>query len=416
MPAVRPAPEDRDRRHVFTVRQFNQYLKALFAQDPTLQDVRVRGEIGDLTRHSSGHCYFTLKEQLSQLRCVMFREDAAQLSFTPTAGMSVVARGSAAIYEPRGQYQLVVRELAPEGIGDLYLAFERLRAKLAAEGLFEESRKRPLPSFPRKIALLTSPHGAALHDLLTTLRHRWPQADLVLVPTPVSGAASAPGIARSLQLLDRIDALDVAILARGGGSVEELSGFNAEEVARAIVAAPVPVVTGIGHETDFTIADFVADRRAPTPTAAAAAACPERRELLRLVQASRRLLARRLRHMVARCRREVALIRARPVLRMPRLLLAQRRQRLDDLAASLPRSLARLLEALRARLTRAAERLAALSPESVLARGFSITRLPGGEAVRSASQLSVGAAAELIFHAGSADVEVKELREGKAET
>jgi exodeoxyribonuclease VII large subunit len=408
--------EESERRFVFTVRQLNRYLQALLGQDRTLQDVRVRGEIGDFTRHSSGHCYFTLKEQASQLRCVMFREEAEGLDFALVEGMSVVARGTVAIYEPRGQYQLVVRSLERHGIGDLYLAFERLRAKLAAEGLFEESRKRPLPAFPRRIALITSPHGAAVHDLLTTLRHRWPIADVVLIPTPVSGPGSAPGIVRSLEMVRAIAGVEVAILARGGGSMEELSGFNAEPVARAVAACPVPVVAGIGHETDVTIAEFVADRRAPTPTGAATAATPDQRELLRQVHTYRRIVGRRLQRMVKRYRRELALVRARPVLRVPRLLLAERRQRLDDLIAELPESVTRLLARAGQRLLRARERLAALSPEAVLARGYSITRLPDGVIVRSARQLSVGAAARVVLHRGAAEVQVTRLAEAEAQS
>jgi exodeoxyribonuclease VII large subunit len=399
------------RRFVFTVRQLTQYVKALIGQDRTLQDVWVRGEVSDLTRHGSGHWYFTLKDPASpgQLRCVMFREEAQALTFTPSEGMSLVSRGTVTVYEARGIYQLVVRELEQAGVGDLYLAFERLRSKLAAEGLFEESRKRPLPAFPRRIALLTSPHGAAVHDLVTTLRSRWPIADLVLIPTPVSGIAAAPGIVRSLRLLRAVEGAEVAVLARGGGAMEELSGFNVEEVARAIVGAPVPVVTGIGHETDFTIAEFVADLRAATPTAAAVAVTPDQKELLRQIAAARRTLAQRLGRMVNRHRRELALVLSRPVLRMPRLLLAQRRQRLDDLLAALPRAASRRVAELRLRWARAKDRLAALSPRAVLARGFSITRLPDGSIVRAARQLAVDAAAELVFYEGSAEVRVSRV-------
>jgi len=401
--------EERGRRFIFTVTQLTRYIRGLLSQDRALQDVWVRGEISDLTRHGSGHHYFTLKEQSTQLRCVMFREEAEQLTFTPAEGMAVVARGTVAVYEQRGQYQLVVREMERHGVGDLYLAFERLRNKLAAEGLFDESRKRPLPAFPRKIALLTSPHGAAVHDMLATLRHRWPTANVILIPTPVSGASASPGIVNSLRLLRALDGAEVAIVARGGGSVEELSGFNTEEVARAIVAAPVPVVTGIGHETDFTIAEFAADRRAPTPTAAAAAATPDSRELLQRVHGYQRIIARRLRRIADGYRRELALVRARPVLRMPRLLLAQRRQRIDDLVISLPRSIQRRLADLQLRFERARERLSALSPQAVMARGFSITRLPDGVVVRSATQLSVGGVAEAMFFEGSAQMQVKRV-------
>jgi exodeoxyribonuclease VII large subunit len=396
--------------YIFSVRQLTQYLKALIAQDRALQDVSVQGEIGDCTRHVSGHVYCTLKDEHSQLRCVMFRDDARLLDFLPDNGLQVIARGTLTVYEPRGQYQLVIRQLQRAGIGDLYLQFERLRAKLAAEGLFEESRKRRPPAFPSCIAVLTSPSGAAVHDILTTLRLRWPASDVVLIPMPVSGQSSAPGIVRALDLLPAVPRLEVAIVARGGGSMEELSCFNAEEVARAIARAPVPVVTGIGHETDFTIADFVADHRAPTPTAAAAAVTPDRREVRRQVRAFRRASAARLERRVQAARRELVLLRARPVLRQPRLLLSERRQRLDDVTEDLARSAAAFAEARRTRLRRAVEKLAALSPRAVLARGYSVLRLPGGTVVRSSRQLAPGAAAEVLLQHGAAGVQVTELR------
>ncbi|MDH4180011.1 MAG: exodeoxyribonuclease VII large subunit, partial [Armatimonadota bacterium] len=389
-------------RFVFTVRQLTRYVRTLLARDRTLQDLWVRGEIADFTRHASGHIYFTLKDEFSQLRCVLFREEARALTFRPESGGEAIARGTLGVYEPRGQYQLVVKELEQAGVGDLYLAFERLRRRLAEEGLFDDDRKRPLPAFPRKIALLTSAVGAAVHDLLSTIHSRWPAADLVLIPTPVSGAQAADGIARSLERLSVIEGLEVAILARGGGSMEELSGFNAEKVARAIAAAPVPVVTGIGHETDFTIADFTADHRAPTPTAAAVAATPDRRELLRFVETSRRRTAQRLRSAVVRHRRELALLRARPVLSRPRLLLAERRQRIDEIIGVIGRGAARRGGELRERLLRASEKLKALSPRAVLERGYSITRLLDGSVVRTVRQLTVGGAAEVVFSKGSA--------------
>jgi len=401
---------NRERRFVFTVKQLTQYVKALLGQDRALQDVWVRGEVGDLVRHGSGHVYFTLKDEYSQLRCVLFREEASYVSFDLAAGMQVAARGAVTVYEPRGQYQLVVRELEEAGLGDLYLAFERLRRKLAAEGLFDADRKRPLPAFPRTIALLTSPDGAAVHDVLTTLRRRWPGADIILVPTPVSGPAAVPGIVRSLERLAALEGVDVAILARGGGSLEELSAFNAEEVARAMARSPVPLVTGIGHEVDVTIADLVADLRAATPTAAAAAVSPELRDVLARIDTARRSVARSLARSVARYRRELGLLLARPLLRDPRLLLADRRQRVDELASALQRALAKRIEDARSRLAAVSERLRALNPRAVLRRGYSITRLPDGRIVTTVRQLSVGGSAEIVLNDGSAGVAVQEVR------
>jgi exodeoxyribonuclease VII large subunit len=399
-----------ERRFVFTVGQLTRYLRGLLSRDRALQDVWVRGEVTDLILHASGHAYFTLKDQHSQIRCVLFREDAEVLTFSPESGREMLAGGMVTIYEPRGQYQLVVRELEQAGLGDLHLAFERLRGRLTEEGLFDDSRKRALPPFPKKIALLTSRDGAAIHDLLTTIRFRWPAAHLVLIPTPVSGAKAAAGVVRSLCMLELVPGVEVAVLARGGGSMQELSGFNSEEVARAIAASPVPIVTGIGHETDVTIADFVADHRAPTPTAAAAAATPDRRQLMQAVRTFREQTARHMDRAVVRYRRELALLRARPVLSRPRSLLGEHRQRTDEIVASVREAAADRLDDLRHRAARATDRLRTLSPEAVLARGYSITQLPDGSVVRSAEQLAVGAAADLMLWRGAAEVEVRKLR------
>ncbi len=402
------------RRFIFTVKQINRYLKALFAQDRTLQEVWVRGEVADIAVHRSGHVYFTLQDESSRLRVVLFREYAQDLSFVPADGEQVVAGGAITIYEPRGQYQLLATTLERAGIGDLHLAFERLRRKLAEEGLFAEERKRPLPRFPRRIAVLTSPVGAAVHDILTTIGKRWPSVEVVLVPIPVSGASAAPGIARGLSLLGRLENVQTAILARGGGSAEELAGFNSEEVARAIAASPIPVVTGIGHESDITIADLVADLRAPTPTAAAAAATPDRVELLRRMAALARRIPRALERKAERYRREMSLLAARPFLRSPRLLLVERKQRADELAAAIRREALRALAEARARSAALSDRLTALSPKAVLARGYAIVRLPDtGEVVRSVRQLAVRAPAEVVLYEGAADVVVTKLREPK---
>lgn len=395
--------------YIFTIRQITRYLKALLAQEATLQSVAVRGEIADFVRHSSGHLYFTLKDEFSQLRCVMFREEAGTLTFGPESGADVVARGTITIYEARGQYQLVVRELASAGVGDLYLAFERLRRRLAEEGLFDEARKRPLPPFPRRIAAITSSAGAAVHDVLTTLRTRWPAADVILIPTPVSGPGSAAGIVQALRRLSQLEGIEVALLVRGGGSFEELAGFNDEAVARAIAGAPVPIITGIGHETDVTIADLVADRRAATPTAAAVAATPDRHALLIRVRAVRRGLADRLRRLVLRYRRELALLRARPVLCRPRLVFSDHRQRLDGAVETVGRALRDLSRSLSERFLRARDKLDALRPEAVLGRGYSLTRLPDGTIVRSVRQVSVGTMAEVVFADGSAAIMVHDV-------
>ena len=258
----------------WTVTDLTRYLRQLLEADSSLQGVWVQGEISNLSRPSSGHIYFTLKDSGASLRCVMWRNEAARLRFAPQDGMAIEAHGSISIYEAGGQYQLYADILRPLGEGALYQEFLRLKALLEAEGLFDPARKRSIPEFPRRIGIVTSPTGAALRDMLNTLRRRLPLAEVILAPTPVQGDEAPPGIVAALRSLNRVAAPDVILLARGGGSIEDLWAFNDERVVRAVTESAAPVITGVGHETDFTLADFAADLRAPTPTAAAELATP----------------------------------------------------------------------------------------------------------------------------------------------
>jgi exodeoxyribonuclease VII large subunit len=255
------------RRQTLTVTELTAAIRGVLENQ--FIDVWVEGEISNLRVWTTGHMYFTLKDSASQIKGVMFRSALRYLKFKPDDGLRVVARGRVSVYDPKGEYQIVCEHMEPQGLGPLQLAFEQLKKKLQAEGLFEQARKRPLPALPRRIGIVTSIDGAVLRDIIRVLRRRYPNAHLVIAPTKVQGEFSAGEIARSLKYLGRVDQVDVVILARGGGSLEDLWSFNEEVVARAIVACPVPVITGVGHETDFTIADFVADLRAPTPSAAA---------------------------------------------------------------------------------------------------------------------------------------------------
>lgn len=395
---------------VFTVRQLTRYIRVLLERDRGLQAVWVRGEISDLVRHSSGHLYFSLKDEASRLRCAMFRSEAGGLAFRPAEGMMVLACGRISVYEPMGQYQLIVEELAAEGVGALFLAFEALKKKLAAEGLFDPARKRPLPRYPKRIALLTSPDGAVIHDLVTVIRRRWPQTSLLVIPTPVQGAAALPGILRSFQLLAGCAGIDLAILARGGGSPEELAAFNAEEVARAIAGCRLPVVTAIGHEVDFTIADFVADLRAPTPSAAGEMAVPD---ISQVSSHLAHLEARReaaLRRRLDTARREFLLLLARRPLRYPMEIISLRAQRLDEAAAALREAASKHLERSLQRIEKARARLEALSPLAVLKRGYAVVRrLPEGRIVRSALEIAAGDRARIDFADGLAFAGIEEV-------
>ncbi|HEX7432489.1 MAG TPA: exodeoxyribonuclease VII large subunit, partial [Anaerolineaceae bacterium] len=262
-----------------SVTEVNRYLRQLLESDPILQDLWVQGELSNFSRPTSGHIYFTLKDSLAALRVVMWRSTAQTLRIALRDGMAVEVHGKISMYETGGQLQLYADEIRPAGEGQLYQEFLRLKARLEAEGLFDQARKRPIPGMPHRIGIITSPTAAALQDILNTLRRRYPLAEVVLSPTPVQGEEAVPGVIAALERLNRLAKPDVILLARGGGSLEDLWAFNDEGVARAIAASQAPVITGIGHEIDFTIADFTADLRAPTPTAAAELATPDRQDL-----------------------------------------------------------------------------------------------------------------------------------------
>ena len=317
---------------IFSVKEITRYIRMKLESDGLLADVWLRGEISNFTHHTSGHMYFTLKDEASRIKCVMFAAHNRRLPFTPRDGTKVIARGSVTVYERDGNYQFYVTQMQPDGIGSLYLAFEQLKRKLEAEGLFDPARKRPLPRFPRTIGVVTSPTGAAIRDILTTLGRRYPQAKVALVPVLVQGEGAAPSIVRAIELLNRLGEADVMIVGRGGGSIEELWAFNEEIVARAIAASRIPVISAVGHETDFTIADFVADLRAPTPTAAAELAVPHVLELKETLEHLKRRMRGALAAAVESRRQRLERIRRSPVLLYPRRYLLAHAERLDRAA------------------------------------------------------------------------------------
>jgi exodeoxyribonuclease VII large subunit len=365
--------------HIFTVREVTRYVKTLLERERALQGVVVRGEMSNCKLHSSGHLYFTLKDEMSELRCVMWRDRVMSLPFRPEEGMRVLAEGSVTVYERAGQYQLSVFSLTDDGVGNLYLAFELLKKKLEAEGLFDEERKRPLPVIPRRIALLTSPTGAAMHDFITIGTRRWPGSRIVLVPTAVQGVTAPPAIVRSLQMAARIPEVDVIVLARGGGSFEELNCFNDERVARAIAASPVPVISAIGHETDFTITDFVADHRAPTPSGAAERLIPEVAGAREFLGGLHRRIFDRARHLLALQQRDFARVLQHPEIRNPRAILEERAQHIDELADRILTRTERLTQRLTQRLEAVDGRLTALDPRLVLKRGYALVSTTEGD-------------------------------------
>ncbi|WP_027407744.1 exodeoxyribonuclease VII large subunit [Anoxybacteroides tepidamans] len=327
-----------------TVTALTKYIKRKFEVDPHLQDLWIKGEISNFTYHSRGHMYFTLKDENARIQAVMFAGYNRYLAFKPENGMKVLVRGEISVYEPSGNYQIYVKEMQPEGIGNLYLAYEQLKKRLEAEGLFAPEHKKPLPSFPRYIGVVTSPTGAAIRDIVTTIRRRYPLGTLILFPSLVQGEQAAESIVRSIEKANELGYIDVLIVGRGGGSIEELWAFNEEPVARAIFASRVPIISAVGHETDFTIADFVADLRAPTPTGAAELAVPHVAELMeRLTQRKVRLLRAMKEKMTAESERLNRLQKSY-AFRYPKKLYEQKEQQLDSLLERLKRQTDRLFE------------------------------------------------------------------------
>jgi exodeoxyribonuclease VII large subunit len=363
--------------------------------------VAVRGEVSGATHAASGHAYFTLKDENAQLRVVMWNRTARRIRFDVADGIEVVAIGAIELYAPRGTYQLVVEDLIPEGIGPLELAFRQLHEKLGAEGLFAPERKRSIPRFPRRIALVTSPTGAAIRDMLQIITRRWKQSHIVVVPVPVQGDAAAPAIARALQQVHRLEDVEVVVVGRGGGSLEDLWAFNEEIVARAIAGCKLPVVSAVGHEIDVTIADLVADRRALTPSEAAELVVPDAAELRDRLEHVAGRLAASLRERAVSARRHLEMLAGRRVLTRPFDRLLEREIELDEWQR-------RLTHAVRARRQRSADEISriaaslnALSPLNVLERGYSITQTADGSVVKDRSQVEVGDTVTTRLHRGS---------------
>ncbi len=404
MPLLRPLRAASGPEAALTVTQVTAVVKGLIEGDAGLKDVWVTGEVSNFKHHTSGHMYFTLKDETAVLRCVIFRSQAQALRFRPQNGLRVLLRGRIGVFERDGAYQCYGQDMTPAGLGSLHLAFEQLRDRLAAEGLFSEALKRPLPRLPRRVALITSPTGAALRDMLRIAGRRCPAVGLVLIPALVQGPDAPAAIVRALDLASGVGA-DVVVLARGGGSLEELWAFNDEVVARAIRACPLPVVSGVGHETDFTIADFAADRRAPTPSAAAELVVPDREAL----QAAVRALAAAAEMAVAGCLRHLRqrlTAAARGPLSRPEAAFRASRLRLDHAAGRLHTAGHARGQKARADWRSAAGRLHALSPLGVLGRGFSVCRLRGGKLVRRPVDAPLGAVVEVLLQSGRLDAQV----------
>ncbi|MGH7352485.1 MAG: exodeoxyribonuclease VII large subunit [Candidatus Methylomirabilales bacterium] len=395
---------------IYSVSELTAELKALL--ENTFTGVWVEGEISNFKHHTSGHMYFTLKDERGQLRAVMFRGSNRGLQFRPEDGLAVIVFGNVTIYEPRGEYQVYVECMEPKGLGALQLAFEQLKTRLEAEGLFDPARKRPIPLLPKKIGLVTSPSGAAIRDILQIIHRRFANVQVLIFPVRVQGEGAAAEIVEGVEFLNKRGDLDVLIVARGGGSIEDLWAFNEEVVARAIYASQTPVISAVGHETDFTIADFVADVRAPTPSAAAELVISRKAELSQRVDD---LFSRLMSHM--RYRTERSGERLRSLERHLRLLsplerVKGQRERLRDGALALQSSMSHRLALWRGELRTAAARLDSLSPLAILARGYSVCRrLPDLSILTRAASVAEGERVEVLLHQGGLICRVEEQRQ-----
>ena len=386
---------------IFSVSEANNFIKALLDAVPQLQNICVRGELSNYKRYPSGHHYFTLKDEGGALRCVMFRGMAAGLRFRPENGMKVIAFGRIGVFPRDGAYQLYCSALSAEGAGDLHAAFEQLKAKLDKEGLFDSAHKKPLPRCPRRIALITSPAGAAVHDMLRILNARWPMSEVVLLPVRVQGAEAPPEIAGALRYANKWQVADLIITGRGGGSIEDLWAFNDERVARAIYESEIPVISAVGHEPDVTIADFAADVRAATPSNAAELAVPDRQEVKRRLDVLRERIARSERKRLEEQRERFDRLARSRALRDPMAFIDDKRQLLDytrkDLASLAQDQMAQREQ----RFTALAAKLDALSPLKVLGRGYAVARNEKGQILRAAREAKPGETIEVLLGQGS---------------
>mgnify|MGYP001206373944 CR=1 FL=1 len=400
-----------EKPHVYTVHDVTRYIKQRLDVDDVLRDLYVKGEISNLSQPTSGHLYFTLKDALSELRCVMFREKSLKLKFIPEDGMSVVVRGHISVYERQGKYQLYVEEIQETGIGALYRAFEQLKKQLKEEGLFEVAYKKQIPAFPSRIGIITSPTGAAIRDILNITKRRFPHVHILLAPVAVQGEEAPGQIVHAIRLMNRVNAelmkIDTLVVGRGGGSIEELWAFNEEAVARAIFASAIPVISAVGHETDFTIADFVADRRAATPSEAAELVVPDKREIGKNLGSLELRMRQNGFNVIEYHRKRLESIEKSILFRKPTERINQHRQTVDEIKRSMLAATSHLIALHRKSLHALKGKLDALSPLAILERGYSIC-LKEEQVVRSVGDVAVGDALTILIKDGEMISEVKE--------
>ncbi len=395
-------------RQALSVTQVNLYIKEIMNRDDVLTDVLVKGELSNFKAHSSGHLYMSLKDETGVMRAVMFRGSASKLKFTPKNGMKVIAHGRVTVYERDGQYQLYIDDMQQEGIGDLYVAFEELKEKLSAEGLFDASHKKPLPKYPKCVGVVTAPTGAAIRDIINVLSRRFSYSDVLLYPVLVQGENAAQSIVQAIRYFNQTKSADVLIVGRGGGSIEDLWAFNEEIVAREIYQSEIPIVSAVGHEIDFTISDFVADLRAPTPSAAAELVVPSQIELIDKFHNVYRRLTSQAERIVEQGRLRLNHLMERPSMQNPMLKLEEESLHLDRLVQDMTSAAERILEQKKQGLGVAASKLDGLSPLGALSRGFSVAKGEDGIVVDSVERVNPGDSMTILVRDGKILATVKE--------
>ena len=398
-------------RYIFTVTELNQFIKDLLDNVPPLTDLLLRGEISNYKMYPSGHHYFTLKDGQCAVKCVLFKGSAMKLRFRPENGMQVIASGRISVYPRDGAYQLYCTGLSPDGVGDLSVAYEQLKEKLRLEGLFDEAHKKPLPPYPQRIAIVTSPAGAAIHDMIRILRRRYPIAKVLLLPVRVQGTEAPAEIAGAIRYANRHQLADVLITGRGGGSLEDLWAFNDERVARAIYDSEIPVISAVGHEPDVAISDFVADRRASTPSNAAEIAVPDMAELLRWLDGAEMRMARGVTRQLSAARERLDTLAQKRVLTDPMALVADKGMQLDHVQHRLAAAMRAVTDRENGRFAALAASLDALSPLRVLGRGYALAQAEDGTVLRSAAQTAAGERIRVRLAQGQLVCDVAETKE-----
>ena len=396
---------------ILSISQINEYIRLLMDKDELLAGVAVRGEISNYKVYPSGHHYFTLKDENASLKCVMFRGNAMKLRFRPDNGMQVVALGKVSVYPRDGAYQLYCTSLMLDGVGDLYAAFEQLKAKLAGEGLFDPAHKKPLPQYPEVIGVITSNAGAAIHDILRIINRRYPVAKVRLLPVRVQGAESPGEIANAIAYANRYNLADILIVGRGGGSIEDLWAFNDENVAYAIYQSEIPIISAVGHEPDVTISDFVADVRAATPSNGAEIAVPDRQAIYQELDGMASKMVSLLQRQLKISEQRLKMLSASPALISPEAYLIQRRNALKHIQDRLVASQVQVVSRHRQRFTMASAKLDALSPLKVLSRGYAMALDSREQVVRSISQVRVGEEIRMILYDGAMIASVERVEE-----